>query len=110
MKIQMGKPTSSFQQPYQDMSKKQHKGKVLQLSPTQERLSIEAAPKKLSMCIFHLRENNDGDSCPKMNRYRQLNASNELKVEYLESEDDSTPGDSGTFWIDEVIVSPLWME
>ena len=35
-----------------------------------------------------------------MNRYRQMSASNELKVEYPKSEDDSTPSDSGTFYLE----------
>lgn len=36
-----------------------------------------------------------------MNRYKKLTASNELKSEYLKSEDDFSPhGDSGTFFLE----------
>ena len=70
------------------------------------------------MCIFHLRENHDGDSCPEMNRHGQLTTSNELTIEYLESEDDYAPhGDSETFFLEydwiqmlEVTYFIPWME
>ena len=46
MKSKMGKPTPSFQKPYQVISKRQYNGKALQLPPSQKNLSIEVAPKK----------------------------------------------------------------
>ena len=57
------------------------------------------------MCIFHLREDHDGDTFPKMNRYKQMNASKELIVESLKSEEDYATSDFGRFYLEYEIGS-----
>lgn len=64
------------------------------------------------MCIFHLWVDYDDASYLEMNRYKKMTTSNELTIDYLKSEANSTPHcNSGTFFLDyesdlEVTASP----
>lgn len=56
---------------------------------------------KKNTCIFNLRSDHNGDSYPKMNRYKHITTSNELTIEYPKSENDSSPhGDVGTLFLE----------
>ena len=91
LKKQINRPIYSFHQPYQEGSRHQNGGKTLQIPYTQQRLAIEAAPKRQNMCAFHLRADHDGDTCADMIRYKQMVDNKEQIVEYLESEYDHAP-------------------
>lgn len=84
LKRQLPKASTSYSSPYQDISRRNTnqslgiRNKSLQLPPTQQRLAIEAPPPKGSMCVFHLIDDHDGNSCPEMVRYAQLISSKEI--------------------------------
>ena len=55
-------------------------GKFPQLTSSQPRLQIEAAPKKGNMSVFHLTIDDDGESYSKTTRMMQLLSTNELNT------------------------------
>lgn len=94
-KKQVTKPTHSFHQPCQEGSRYQGRNKNLQIHTAQQRLAIEAPPKRHNMCVFYLRVDHDGDTCVDMIKYRQMEEEKEKRIEYPKSEDNHAPhGDS----------------
>ena len=70
MKKKFNNPIHSFHQPYQEGSRHPNGGKTLQIPHAQQRLGIEATPKRQNMCDFHLMTDHDGDTCANTIRYK----------------------------------------
>lgn len=100
LKRQTPKANTSYSQPYQGVPRRYPNqqagggGRQLQLPPIQQRLAIEVPPLKTNSCVFHLTDEHDGSSCPKMVHFSQMISKGETILEADEVSSQGMPGDS----------------
>lgn len=105
LKKQLPKTNPTYQQPYQDIRRRQfnqpNSSRLPQLPVAQPRLAIEAPPGQTSMCVFHLTTGHDGATCPNMKRYLQMEATKDILAEMtVEKRASGVSGDSGTYFLE----------
>lgn len=106
LKRQLPKTNPTYQQPYQDIGRRQfnqpNSSRLPQLPTAQPRLAIEAPPRQTSMCVFHLTTDHDGATCPDMQRFLQMEATKDTLGEMtVEERASGVPGDSGTYFLEQ---------